>query len=145
MFKHILLPTDGSELSLRAVDMGISIAVKHGASVFALHVIKPPPGVQHLSDMLVLPEDERTLKITRKATSYLDEVRRRAEAANVECHSAYEFDLRPYMAIMAAARRQQCDLIVMGSHGRTGLDRLRLGSQASKLLVSTDVPVLICR
>jgi nucleotide-binding universal stress UspA family protein len=145
MFKHILLPTDGSELSLRAVDMGISIAVKHGASVFALHVIKPPPGVQHLSDMLVLPEDERTLKITRKATSYLDEVRQRAEAAQVECRSAYEFDLRPYMAIMAAARKQQCDLIVMGSHGRTGLDRLRLGSQASKLLVSTDVPVLICR
>lgn len=145
MFKHILLPTDGSELSLRAIDMGIDIAVKHGASVFALHVIKPPPGVQHLSDMLVLPQDERTRKVTRKATSYLDAVRQRAEAASVECHSAYEFDLRPYLAIVAVARKQQCDLIVMGSHGRTGLDRLRLGSQASKLLVCSDIPVLICR
>ncbi|MET3653500.1 universal stress protein [Dyella japonica] len=145
MFKHILLPTDGSELSLRAIDIGIDVAAKYGARVLALHVIKPSPAVQHLSDSLVLQEDERALKITRRASAYLDEVRRRAEVAHVECNGAYEMDKRPYMAIVTVARRQQCDLIVMGSHVQTGTDRLRRGSQTAKLLVSTSIPVLVCR
>jgi nucleotide-binding universal stress UspA family protein len=145
MFKHILLPTDGSELSLRAVDMGIAIAVKHGASVFALHVIKATPAAQHLMDALVLEEDERAQKITRRVAAYLDEVRRRAEVAHVECQSAYAIDKRPYMAIAAVARKQECDLIVIGTHVETGVDRLRRGSQTAKLLVSTKIPVLVCR
>ncbi|QNK02253.1 universal stress protein [Dyella telluris] len=145
MFKHILLPTDGSELSMRAVDMGIDIAVKYGASVFAIHAIKPLPAVRHVSDSLVLKEDEKTQKATRQAVSYLEEVHRRAEAAKVACRSAYEFDTRPYMVIASVARSEKCDLIVIGTHIETGMDRLLSGSQTAKLLVSTGIPVLVCR
>src|SRR5579885_2328222 len=142
MFKRILLPTDGSELSLRAVDVGIHLAQQLGASVVAFHAMEPFGSVPYFSDMMIFPEDTYDKEVNERAAYCLEETRQRAEAAKVPWEGLHEYAHRPYEAIIRVAREQKCDLIVMGSHGRSGLDRLLLGSETNKLLLSTEVPVL---
>jgi nucleotide-binding universal stress UspA family protein len=141
MFKHILLPTDGSEVSLRAADMGIALAVRLGASVFAFHVMKPFATVAYFADKLLSPEEAYNKKAAEHANSYLEEITRRASAASVPCDSGYEFDHRPYCAIIGAAAKHQCDLIIMGSYGHRGMQ----GSEAHKVILNSNVPVLVYR
>lgn len=145
MFKHILLPTDGSELALRAVDIGLALASRLGASAHALHVVAPFPAVTYFAEMIQMPSEAEYVEDAKAAAErYLADVRERARTAGVSCESSYEFDRRPYAAIVGAAARHQCDLIVMGSHGRSGLDRLVLGSETYKAMLSTQIPVLVC-
>jgi nucleotide-binding universal stress UspA family protein len=144
MFKRILLPTDGSELSLRAVDIGIELARHLGAGVFAFHAMEPFDTVPYFTEMMILPQDTYEKEADDRATSFLEETKRRADAAKVPWDGLHKYAHRPYEAIMRVAREQTCDLIVVGSHGRAGLDRLLLGSQTNKLLLSTDIPVLVC-
>jgi len=144
MFKHILLPTDGSELALRAVDTGIALAAKLGAKVHAFHVAAPFPTVAYLAEIIQATQETYTKEAARRAQGFLDEVERRAQAVGVVCAGSYEFDQRPYCAIIGAAAKQGCDLIVMASHGWHGLDRLLLGSETHKVLLNTDIPVLVC-
>lgn len=145
MFKRILLPTDGSDLSLRAVNVGIQLAQHLGASVVAFHAMEPFNAVPYFSDMMIFPEDAYDKEVNERAAYYLEETRQRAEAAKVPWEGIHEYAHRPYEAIMRVARERKCDLIVMGSHGRAGIDRLLLGSETNKLLLSTEVPVLVCR
>ena len=145
MFKHILLPTDGSELSLRAVDTGIELAVRLGASVYAFHVIAPFPASIYFAEIIQANEPTYTSEAVANAEKYLAEVRQRAQAAGVPCEGSHQVDTRPYSAIVGAARKQQCDLIVMASHGWRGFDRLLLGSETHKVILNGDVPVLVCR
>ncbi|WP_049620973.1 universal stress protein [Frateuria defendens] len=144
MFQHILLPTDGSELSLRAVDMGIKLAKLCGARLYAIHVAKPFVAITYQVEMIEAPEALYTQEAIARAESYLDEVRRRAEAAGMACEGEYAFDHAPHEAIIASAAAHHCDLIVMASHGRTGVRRLLLGSETHKVLLGCDVPVLVC-
>jgi len=144
MFKRIMLPTDGSPLSLRAVDLGVQLAKQLGASVFAYHAMEPFATVPYFTDMMIFPEDAYEKEVNERAAYFLEETKQRAEAAQVPWSGLHEFAHRPYEAIMRVAHEQKCDLIVMGSHGRSGLDRLLLGSETNKLLLSTDVPVLVC-
>ncbi|MET3650610.1 universal stress protein [Dyella japonica] len=144
MFKRILLPTDGSDLSLRAVDFGIQLAKKLGASVVAFHAMEPFASAPYFSDLMIFPEDAYEKEVNERAAYYLEETRQRAEAAKVPWEGLHEYAHRPYEAIMRVAREQNCDLIVMGSHGRSGIDRLLLGSETHKLLLSAEVPVLVC-
>lgn len=145
MFKHILLPTDGSELSLRAVDTGIELAARLGARVHAFHVLVPFPATVYFAEFIQANEAAYTRDAVASAEGHLAEVRRRAEAAGVPCESSYETDARPFAAIVGAARKHQCDLIVMASHGWRGFDRLLLGSETHKVILNGDVPVLVCR
>ncbi|HEY8682983.1 MAG TPA: universal stress protein [Rhodanobacter sp.] len=145
MFKKILLPTDGSEPALRAVDMGIALAARLGAQGHAFHVMEPFASVEYFSELLVFPEGAYTEKAEAYAESCVAKVCRRARLAGVPCTSSHELDHRPYSAIAAAAARLQCDLIVMGTQGRRGLDVLLLGSQTHKTILSAEVPVLVCR
>jgi nucleotide-binding universal stress UspA family protein len=145
MFKHILLPTDGSELSLRAVDTGVELAARLGARAYAFHVIAPFPASVYFAELVQANEPTYTKEATANAERYLADVRRRAQAAGVSCGGSYETDARPYSAIVGAARKQQCDLIVMASHGWRGFDRLLLGSETHKVILNGDVPVLVCR
>lgn len=145
MFKRILLPTDGSEISLRAVDTGIGLAAKLGASVYAFHVIAPFPSSVYFAEFVLANEPAYTREAIANAERYLAEVRQRAQAASVPCEGSHEVDARPYSAIIGAARKQQCDLIVMASHGWRGFDRLLLGSETHKVILNGDVPVLVCR
>ncbi|PXV52372.1 Nucleotide-binding universal stress protein, UspA family [Dyella jiangningensis] len=145
MFKRILLPTDGSELSLRAVDIGIQLAKQLGAEVFAFHAMEPFETVPYFTEMMIFPEDAYEREVNERAQYYLEEIKQRADAAKVPWNGRHEYAHRPYEAIMNIAHEQKCDLIVMGSHGRKGIDKLLLGSQTNKLLLSTDIPVLVCQ
>lgn len=144
MFKHILLPTDGSELSLRAVDTGVALAARLGARVYALHVIAPFPASTRYVSLLAVNEPSYTRDTTADAERYLAEVRQRAEGAGVPYAGSHVIDNRPWSAIIDATRAQHCDLIVMATNGWRGFDRLLLGSETHKTVLNGEVPVLIC-
>lgn len=145
MFKRILLPTDGSDLSLRAVDTGIALAASLGAEVYAFHVVDPYLELSYVIDVGRINQEFFLEEAIKQAESYLQEVHQRADAAGVPCTSGHATGDRPYAAIIAAATRQNCDLVVMASHGRHGVNRLLLGSETQKVLMSCEVPVLVCR
>lgn len=145
MFKHILLPTDGSELALRAVDTGIALAARLGADVYAFHVVTPFPALSYMVEIIQANEAFYLQEAIERADACLHEVHKRADAAGVSCKSGHVTASRPHAAIVATATSQACDLIVMASHGWRGIDRLLLGSETQKVLVSCDVPVLVCR
>ena len=144
MFKHLLIPTDGSEHALHAARIAVDLASKTGASVHAFHVLPPLNTVSLLTDTLLQGPDGYLSQSTERARQHLAAIQALADEAQVPCRGSYVFDLRPYTAIIGAAREQHCDLIVMGTHGRTGFDRLVLGSETHKVLNSCDIPVLVC-
>ena len=143
MFKNILLPVDGSEHALKAVDTGIALAAKLGATVFGIHVMPPLSTVSFMSELLQhKPCYQEAAKARAKA--FLDEISKRADIASVPCETEIACDLRPYVAIVAAAVKHHCDLIVMRSRGQEGVERLLLGSVPHKVMLSCDIPVLVC-
>lgn len=145
MFKHILLPVDGSDLSLRAAKLGIELARTCGARVYALHVVAPYHTIAYMAEMLAATEITYTQDATVHAGQYLAEVQRMAAEAGIECASSYVFNDRPHEAIITTAREQHCDLVVMASHGWRGITRLLLGSEVHKVLLQSEIPVLVCR
>lgn len=145
MFKHILLPTDGSEVSTRAVEQGIALAKACHASVYALHVVLPFESLAYITQLLPESESSYTAESVRWAERYLGEVREKARQADVPCDSDYVFDKHPCDAILRVAKERGCDLIVLGSHGWRGITKLLLGSETQKVLVRSELPVLVCR
>lgn len=147
MFKHILLPTDGSKLSGKAVKAGIDFAKKTGARVTAIHVVPEfalmvDDGITMLSPVLKKRfEDEGRAR----AQKMLDEISRQARARGVRCTTLCEASDLPYLQIITVARKKKCDLIMMASHGRRGLSSLLLGSETAKVLLHSKVPVLVVR
>ena len=145
MFKYILLPVDGSDLSLRAAEDGLQLAAKLGAGVYAFHVVCPFPALNEMVDIIQANQAFYLQEATKRAAGYLKQVSQRASEAGVPCETGQLVDSHPHAAIVAAAARQGCDLIVMASHGWRGIDRLLLGSQTHKVLVTSDIPVLVFR
>ena len=145
MYTHILLPTDGSEVSTRAVEAGIELAKTLKARVYALHVILPFQSLTYMTQIIPDSEASYTEESVRWAERYLGEARDKAEQAGVPCDSDFVFDKHPCEAILRVAQEKGCDLIVMGSHGWRGLTKLLLGSETQKVLVRGQLPVLVCR
>ncbi|PXV61310.1 Nucleotide-binding universal stress protein, UspA family [Dyella jiangningensis] len=143
MFKNILLPVDGSESALKAVDVGIELASRLGSTVFGVHVLPPLSTVSFMSELLQ-HKPCYTEAAKARAQEFLDEVAKRAAAVQVRCETEIACDLRPYVAIVAAAAKHQCDLIVMRSRGHEGVERMLLGSVPHKVMLSCDIPVLVC-
>ncbi len=145
MFKHILLPTDGSKLSERSVREGIRMAKQLKASVTALHVIPKVHAFDYQMDMLAKEgkgyEEERA----EQAEGYLRFVKKSAASADVKCDVMHVVSDQPYKAIIKAAGQRDCDLILMASHGRKGIEGLLLGSETQKVLTHSKVPVLVYR
>ncbi len=147
MFKHILLPTDGSSISRKAVKRGIDLARKSRARVLVLHVVPEfklmvDEGITLLSPALRKRfEDEGRAR----AQKMLDDITKQARARGVRCSTLCVAGDLPYQQIIATARRKKCDLILMASHGRRGLSSLLLGSETAKVLLHTRVPVLVVR
>lgn len=147
MFKHILLPTDGSKLSGRAVKIGIDLAKKSRARVTVIHVVPEfklmvDEGITMLSPALKKRfEDEGRAR----AQKMLDEIAHQARARGVRCTTLCVASDLPYQQIIAAARKKKCDLILMASHGRRGLSSLLLGSETAKVLLHSKTPVLVVR
>jgi nucleotide-binding universal stress UspA family protein len=146
MFKSILIPTDGSELSQRAVTMAMELAKLHQARVTAIHVI-PDYHLLIAYEGAFDPVTEERIEEEAKtrAESYLSYVRKCAQDAGVQCDTVCETSDHPYDAILKVADTRRCDLIVMTSHGRKGLVAVLLGSETRKVLTHARIPVLVVR
>ncbi|MBP8294910.1 MAG: universal stress protein [Burkholderiales bacterium] len=147
MYRHLLAATDGSELSTLAVDHAITLAQQLGAKLTLLHVAGqyPPPMLVDGTVFPTLPQDEHEAAAAAQSRQILDPCVARAEAAGVVCTALHESDAAAWHAIIEAAARVGCDVIVMGSHGRGGLASLLMGSQTRKVLHHTNLPVLVVR
>jgi nucleotide-binding universal stress UspA family protein len=145
MYKHILIATDGSELAGKAVAAGFDLARQLGARVTAVTVTEPWTAVVTEEAALGFPLDEFEKSTNESATRILSAVSKLARKADINCATVHAKDQYPAEGILDTAKKRECDLIVMASHGRRGLGRLLLGSQAVKVLTHTTIPVLICR
>jgi nucleotide-binding universal stress UspA family protein len=145
MFKHILVPTDGSKLSEKAIKHAMQFAKQCEARVTALHVIPKFHTFTYQADMLELTEKEYVKSGLEHANQYLRYAQRVANNAGVECSSAHASSDQPYKEIIKAAQKKGCDLILMASHGRRGIEGFLLGSETQKVLTHSHVPVLVFR
>jgi nucleotide-binding universal stress UspA family protein len=147
MYKHILLPTDGSPLSERAVKSGIELAKAVGARVTGLFVAPAPTPLvyENMVPVAYMTPDQHAEMTERSARQYLGVVERAAQAAGVACECVSVTGEYPADAIVQAARKRRCDLIVMASHGRRGIQAVLLGSETHKVLTHSKVPVLVHR
>lgn len=142
MYTHILLPTDGSERSERAISTGIELARRLGARVTGLYV-QAESRIAGGLDKSMLPETEE--HISELAQTFLAPISAAAQAAGVACECFYVHGETPHEEIIRAAESRGCDLIVMASHGRRGLASLLVGSETQHVLTLCKVPVLVCR
>ncbi|HSC11019.1 MAG TPA: universal stress protein [Rhodanobacteraceae bacterium] len=145
MFKHILVPTDGSKLSERALKQAVQLAKESKAKVTALHVIPKFHTFTYQAEMLEVTAKEYEASTTERARQYLRFAERAATTAGVSCDSAHAFNDQPYQEIIKTARNKKCDLILMASHGRRGIEGFLLGSETQKVLTHSKVPVLVYR
>jgi nucleotide-binding universal stress UspA family protein len=133
MFKHILLPTDGSKLSEKSIRQGIRFAKACDAKVTALNVI-PRIALRNYEE-----------EVVGQANGYLDFVTKVAKGADVECEVVSALSDRPFKEIIKLAKKRDCDLILMASHGRRGVEGFLLGSETQKVLTHSQIPVLVYR
>ena len=145
MFKHLLLPTDGSALSEAAVRKGLLLAKEQQARVTAIHVLPEFHVLSYHTAALGDSKDEFLARCKAQAEGYLATVQRLAREEGVPCSTVTPTSDHPHEAITQAAERAGCDLIVMASHGRRGLQGLLLGSETHKVLTHSKVPVLVLR
>ena len=148
MFKHILLPTDGSELAQQAVVKGIAFARAIGARVTACHVASHNDLMRvYVSSGAVNPEIGATIEkeFEDRVQTILRFASTAAQKAGVQCATRYVNSPEPFAAIIQTAEAEGCDLIFMGSHGRSGMTALVLGSVTNKVLTHSKIPVIVCR
>jgi nucleotide-binding universal stress UspA family protein len=144
MYQRILVPTDGSEITKKAVTTAINMAKTLGASLRTLAVKEPFP-YSAISEMQPVPPQEFYDAQERIAAARVKEVLETASAQGVTCTAHTVEALHPWEAIIDHATTQGCDLIVMASHGRRGLNAILLGSETSRVLTHTLLPVLVVR
>ena len=145
MYKHVLIPTDGSELSSRAEAAGLTLARALDAKVTALTVTPPFQFIGTEPMMLVATEPEYEKAQTARAEKILERVKATAAAIEMPVETVRTVDVRPYESIIATAKQRGCDLIFMASHGRGGVAGLLLGSETTKVLTHSKIPVLVYR
>ena len=142
MYRHILIPTDGSELAEHGLAHGLALAKSVGAKVSVIFVIEPFPEMtgrflETLKGYVELRKEQ--------ATSALDRAANAAKEAGASCETIQVENAQPHQGIIAAAEHKGCDLIVMSSHGRGGLSMLLIGSVTNKVLTHAKTPVLVCQ
>ena len=146
MYRHILLPTDGSQLSNVAIDNGLQFAKAIGAKVTGLYVI-----IEHEPDSFedYAPIDVKTPNPAnnpaQEARQHLYPIEARAQAAGVTCETMSLKHTSPHQAIIQAAKLRGCDLIVMASHGRKGITGELVGSETARVITNCKIPVLVYR
>jgi nucleotide-binding universal stress UspA family protein len=145
MYKHILVPTDGSRLSARAAADAVKLAAALGARVTALFVAPPATPVVYrrfLPVQLTTPKAHERM-IEQASARYLGAVKKAADAAGVPCETVQVTGDFPAEAILKTAAERRCDLVVMASHGHRGLAALMIGSETQKVLAQAKIPVLV--
>jgi nucleotide-binding universal stress UspA family protein len=147
MFKHVLVPTDGSTLSLRAAKNAVRFAKAHGARITAFYAAPeyhPNIAGDYLpANFVPLAVFEKQIK--KAADKYLEQIKKLAAVGGVTCSGLFASNDSPYQAIIAAAKERKCDLIFMASHGRSGVAGLLIGSETNKVLTHCKLPVLVYR
>jgi len=148
MYQHIMLPIDGSELSLKAVHEGVNLAKALGSKITLITVVSPyrlsvtSPITSGFVDEIEKRHDEESKKEAQKLHT---EVVAGAKSEGVQCDSLVVMGDNPYARITENAQTCKCDLIVMASHGRRGFDAVVLGSETVKVLTHSKIPVLVVR
>jgi nucleotide-binding universal stress UspA family protein len=148
MYKHILVPTDGSRLSARAIRAAAKLARDFGARITGVHVIPPyTPPVYGEAAIYVADIGPRRYRETmeKAAKRALAVVKIEAQTAGVPCKTVSLMTDQAWQGILRTAKSRKCDLIVMASHGRRGLAGFLLGSETTKVLTHSRIPVLVCR
>ena len=145
MYRHILIPTDGSELSEQAVQHGVAMAKSMNAKVTLITVSPPFSTFAIEPGMLTDTSAEYSAHVAAVAAKYLKAASEAASAVGVSVDPVHVEHPHPYQAIIDTAKQRRCDLIVMASHGRRGLSAVVLGSETVKVLTHSTVPVLVIR
>jgi nucleotide-binding universal stress UspA family protein len=147
MFKNILVPIDGSKLSIKAVKLAVKLAKALDARITGLYAT-PEFGSTYYGDGYILraPSAKAYAEaMDAQARKCLSSVEVEAGVEKVSCEVMHVVSDSPYEAIIDAARKKKCDLILMASHGRRGLAGMVLGSETHKVLVHSKIPVMVCR
>lgn len=147
MFKHILAPTDGSALSRAAVEKAVAFAAEIGARITFYYAWPAHKGYLFGEGALDnrMSQDEFAAAMKAQGEELLAEVSELARKAGVACDRLAEAREAPHEGIVAAAERCGCDVVFMASHGRRGVSGLLLGSETTKVLTHTKIPVLVYR
>ena len=145
MYKHIMIATDGSSLSLKGVEHGVALAKATGAKVLLVTVSEPWTSSISGEMAISFPVKDYDDQVSANATRILAAAAEVAAGAGVASEQLHVKEKLPAEGIVETAKARGCDLIVMASHGRRGLSRMLLGSQANKVATYSDMPVLICR
>lgn len=145
MYKHILIATDGSELATKAVEQGLALAKALNAKATVVTVTESWVALAPGEYAITFPIDEYERACAAGAQLTLSAVKEIAQRLETACDTVHVKDQLPAEGIIETAKARGCDLIVMASHGRRGVARLVLGSQANKVVTHSTVPVLICR
>jgi nucleotide-binding universal stress UspA family protein len=145
MYKHILIPTDGSKLAEKAVQHGIALAKEIGAKITAVTVTEPFHIITIDPEMIEDTAASYKERARKTVARILGAVTNAAKAASVACETIHVEEEHPYKVIIDTATSKQCDLILMASHGRRGVSAIILGSETVKVLTHSKIPVLVYR
>ncbi|MDO8284629.1 MAG: universal stress protein [Rhodoferax sp.] len=145
MFKHILIPTDGSELSNMAITNGVKFATEINARITGLTVTTPFHFIALDGMQIADTAQQYALDVKALAQRNLNVLKEAASAAGVECELVHRESEHPYEEIVKTAQTQGCDVIFQASHGRRGMRALVMGSETHKVLTHTKIPVLVFR
>lgn len=147
MYKHILVATDGSKLSSKAIAHAIELASAVGAKLTAFYASPDFPLPAYADGVVYEPisKKEYAALAENEAAKVLDAVAGKAKAEGVECETMHSIAASPWEAILAAAKKCKADAIVMASHGRRGVSALLLGSETQKVLTHGKLPVIVVR
>ena len=147
MYTHLLVPTDGSKLSDKAVTHAVSLAQALKAKISFFYASPDYPLPAYADGVVYEPISKReyTQMAGKEAEQVLDRASTKAGAAGVDCERMHSIAPAPWEAILKAAKKSKCDAIVMASHGRSGLSAMLLGSETQKVLTHSKLPVLVVR
>jgi nucleotide-binding universal stress UspA family protein len=145
MFKTILVPTDGSPLSDKAIDTAIEFAKITGSKVIGLSVAEPYPFAPLYESAGATSSGIYETRMLELAQLHAQKIADAARNAGVQYETSVPQSFSPYEEILNAVRKFKCDAIFMGSHGRKGLNRLFVGSETQKVLAHSSIPVLVLR
>lgn len=145
MYRHLLIPTDGSEASLSALRSGMQLALRLQAQVSVLSVTPPWQAYADVQGLLCLEQGDYQQEMRRLAATHLGCAEQLARELGLPIQTHHVEGHQPWRAIIDQAAERHCDLLVMGSHGRGGMEKLLLGSETQKVLTHTTLPVLVVR
>ena len=144
MYKRILVPTDGSERSIKAVEGAAKFATPLGAALIVMTVVEPY-SYTHLAEYRPESIEQYDERVTEEAHARLEEAKKLCESLGVEAKTVMTKSFSPAEAVIEQAEKNDCDIIFMASHGRKGIAAVLLGSETQKVLTHSQIPVMVFR